>query len=274
MNCIKALRIFALSICLMFCLKIAAIAQDKPVYVMINYIKTDRGKGGEYVDLIKNYGSKMFQSRVNSGELISWTLYSVGMSTDDEDDYDYVGVAASNSVKNLMEPSSSPMESMKKLMPGATDQMITDVLDTYGKVRVIKNGVILQTMDNIPSTGTRKTVEINYMKVPTGKEAEYLKLEQEIYKPLHQERIKNGEITGWGVHAVVYPWSDSRPYNYITSNAFSDWDKMMSSNYTNTYKKVFPKGDMAKLNAQTAAARSMYKTEVWNQVIRVDATTK
>ncbi len=273
MTSIKTLRSFIFSIALILCFHVAS-SQDKPVYIMINYIKTDRGKSGEYVDLIKNYGSKLFQSRVNSGELISWTLFSVGLSTDDNDDYDYVGVAASNSVKNLMEPASSPMESMKKLMPGATDKMITDVLDTYGKVRVIKNGVILQTMDNIPTTGTRKTVEINYMKVPTGKDAEYLKLEKEVYKPLHQERIKNGEITGWGVHAVVYPWSDSRPYNYITSNAFSDWDKMMSSDYASTYKKVFPKGDMTKLSAQTSAARSMYKTEVWNQVIRVDATTK
>ncbi len=48
----------------------------------------------------------------------------------------------------------------------------------------------------------------------------------------------------------------------------------MSTDYTSTYKKVFPKGDMTKLSAQSAAARSMYKTEVWNQIIRVDATTK
>lgn len=274
MNCIKAFRIFAFSICLMFCLTIAAIGQDKPVYVLINYIKTDRNKGGAYVDLIKNYGSKLFQTRVNSGELISWTLYGVGLSTDDNDDYDFVGVSASYSVKNLMESPASPMDMLKKLMPGATDKMIKDVLDTYGQIRVIKGGVILQMQDYITPTVPRKLLEVNYMKVPAGKDAEYLKLEKEIYKPLHQERIKNGEITGWGCYAVVYPWSDSRPYNYITTNGFNDWDKMMSTNYANTYKKVFPKGDMTKLGAQTTAARSMYKTEVWNMIQRVDSSTK
>jgi hypothetical protein len=274
MNCIKAFKVLALSLSIIFCLTAAAIGQDKPVYVLINYIKTDRNKGGAYVELIKNYGSKIFQTRVNSGEILSWSLYAVGMSTEDSEDYNFVGVTSSNSVKGLMESAVVPLETLKKLMPGTPDKMMTDVLATYGEVRQIKNGVILKLQDFIPSTATRKTLEVNYMKVPAGKDADYLKLEKEIFKPLHQERVNNGQITSWGCYAVMYPWSDSRPYNYITTNGFNDWDKMMSTDYAATYKKVFPKGDMTKLGAQTSAARSMYKTEVWSFVTRVDETTK
>lgn len=256
------------------CFGIAAVGQDKPVYLMMNFIKVDRNKSQAYIDLIKNYGSKVWQARVNSGELISWTMYSVAMTTDGQEDYNFVGIASANSVKNLMEASTPPKDLLKAAMPGATDKMIQDVLDSYGEVREVRNAVILKMVDHIAPKVPRKTMEVNFMAIAPGKTAEYVRLETEVFKPVHEERIKAGEITGWGLYEVAYPWSDTRPYSYITTNGFNDWDKMINSDYGGAYKKAFPKGDLNKLWAQTLAARSMYKTEIWNFVTRVDATTK
>ncbi len=263
MNFVKSLGRVALAITIVFFVQLNVTAQDKPVYAMVTYIKADRGKGGDYLDLIKNYGSRMFQERVNSGEILSWALYSVGMSTNAEDGYNFVGVAMSNSVGSFMEPKTSPQEFMKKLMPGASDKAIQETLDKYGQVRVIESQLITQMIDGLPNDGSAKYYEINYMKVPDGKGAEYVALEKDIYKPLHKERVTKGEITTWSLWGAPYPYSDSRPYNYVTANGFSNWDKMMNSDYGDTYKKVFPKGDMAKVNAQTGAARKMVKTEIW-----------
>ena len=40
-------------------------------------------------------------------------------------------------------------------------------------------------------------MEIAYMKVPPHGAEEYISMEQEIWKPVHQERIKNGKLLGW-----------------------------------------------------------------------------
>jgi hypothetical protein len=263
MSFVKMLGRVASGLILVFILQLTVIAQDKPVYAMVAYIKADRGKGGDYLELTKNYGQKLFQDRVNSGEILSWALYSVNMTTNPEDGYNFVGVTMSNSVGNFIEPKTNPQEFMKKLMPGLSDNAIQETLDKYGEVRVIQSALITQMIDGLPNDGSAKYYEINYMKVPDGKDAEYVALERDIYKPLHKERVAKGEITTWSLWGTPYPYSDARPYNYVTANGFSNWDKMFSSNYGETYKKVFPKGDMAKVNAQTGAARKMVKTEVW-----------
>jgi hypothetical protein len=271
MNSLKSLGRVASALILVLVLQLNVIAQDKPVYAMVTYIKADRGKGGDYLDLTKNFGSKLFQDRVNSGEILSWALYSVNMTTNPEDGYNFVGVTMSNNVSGFIEPKTSPQDVMKKLMPGATDKMIQENLDKYGQVRVIQSTLITQMLDGLPNDGSAKYYEINYMKVPDGKDAEYVALEKDTYKPLHKERVAKGEITTWSLWGTPFPYSDARPYNYVTANGFSDWDKMMSSNYGETYKKVFPKGDMAKVNAQTGAARKMVKTEVWKLENRTTA---
>jgi hypothetical protein len=253
----------ALAVILILIMQFNIVAQDKPMYALVTYIKADRGKGGDYLDLIKNYGSKMFQERVNNGEILSWALYSVRMSTNPEDGYNFVGVSMSNTISGFMEPKTSPQDFMKKLMPGATNKAIQETLDKYGQIRVIQSHLITQMLDGLPNDGSAKYYEINYMKVPDGKEAEYVALEKDTYKPMHKERVAKGEITTWSLWGTPFPYSDMRPFNYVTANGFTNWDKMMNSSYSDTYKKVFPKGDMAKLGAQTTAARKMVKTEVW-----------
>jgi hypothetical protein len=193
----------------------------------------------------------MFQEQVNNGE--SWALLSKYVPNS-EDGYNFVGVGMSNTISGLTEPKTRPQEFMKKLMPGASDKAIQETLDKYGEVRVIESQLITQFIDGLPNDGSAKYYEINYMKVPDGKNAEYIALEKDIYKPLHLERVTKGEINTWSLWGTPYPYSEARPYNFVTANGFSSWDKMMSTNYTETYKKVFPKGDMAKVNAQTGAA--------------------
>lgn len=46
---------------------------------------------------------------------------------------------------------------------------------------------------------------IDYMKVPEGGDAEYLKVEQEIWKSMHQEWVNQGKMTGWYLWSIPYP---------------------------------------------------------------------
>jgi hypothetical protein len=269
MSYIKALGRVALAFSFILIVQLNVLAQEKPTYIMVNLVKVEKGKGADYEELIKNYGSKLFNERIKSGELESWALYSVGMRTDMTDEYNYVTVAASKNLKGLMEPQQTAPELMKKMMPGTPEDMINSLPDRYNAVRTILGSMVLVNLDGLQATD-RKYYEINYMQVPAGKEAEYVALEKDTYKPLHKERMAKGEITGWGLYAVVYPYSDMRGFNYVTANAFNDWEKMLTSDYGATYKKVFPKGDLAKVNAQTGAARKMYKTETWRLITRVD----
>ncbi|HSF45269.1 MAG TPA: hypothetical protein VLA58_04640 [Chitinophagaceae bacterium] len=154
-------------------------------------------------------------------------------------------------------------------MPGATEEMLDAIGPQYEAVRSVKGQVVMVNLDGLTPTD-RKFYEVNYMQTPLGKEEDYVKLEKEVYKPIHKERMATGDITGWGLYAVVYPYSDSRGFNFVTANAFNNWEKMLTSDYAAAFKKAHPKGDLAKVNAQTGAARTMHKTETWRLITRVD----
>jgi hypothetical protein len=87
---------------------------------------------------------------------------------------------------------------------------------------------------------TYMTVE--FMKVPEGKQDEWLKLERE-WKPMHELRVKDGSIVSWAAIGQAVPGDESNGPVYAT--------------------KAHPQGDVNALMQQTLAARSMVRTEIW-----------
>jgi len=254
-----------------------SIAQNnQPVYALVTQIKVDRNKSAQYEELVKTYGAKVFKDRIERGEITAYTLYSVGMSTDNSDDYNYVSVATGNNVSTLMEPAISPIEIMKKTMPGVTQQMLDEVGPKYAVVRELKNNMLLRWVEGVPQVnGTeRKFFQIRFVKAKPGREAEYVKMLKDVTKPVIEGRTSGGEVNGWSVSETVFPTSEGSSFNMVSALSFSSWEKLTASNYNSSFLKAFPKGDPAKSQAQFRDVRTVTREEVWKQVLRVDNTTK
>ena len=58
------------------------------------------------------------------------------------------------------------------------------------------------------------------MKVPEGKEENWLKLERESWKPMHALRMKEGLIQSWATIAQVLPGDESNGPVYATVTTF------------------------------------------------------
>ena len=67
---------------------------------------------------------------------------------------------------------------------------------------------------------------VETMKATPGKSGEYVKAEREVWKRVHQERIKQGLITGWNFYVVRSPAGSSVPYDYITVTFVQGWNKL------------------------------------------------
>lgn len=67
---------------------------------------------------------------------------------------------------------------------------------------------------------------VETMKATPGKSAEYVKAEREVWKRIHQERVKQGLIRGWNLYAVRSPAGASVPYDYVTVTLVDGWKKL------------------------------------------------
>ena len=46
---------------------------------------------------------------------------------------------------------------------------------------------------------------LSYMKVAPGQAESYVRMEREVWKPIHEARLRAGIITGWQLYRVEYP---------------------------------------------------------------------
>ena len=112
-----------------------------------------------------------------------------------------------------------------------------------------------------PSQTRTRFVELDYMKVAPGKDAEYVRLEQQVFKALHQERVKNKEMVGWALYQV--PFTGDREYDYVTVNVYDNIAATEGTGFMQAFQRLHPGKEGTNLRAQTLATRTMVRTELW-----------
>ena len=109
-------------------------------------------------------------------------------------------------------------------------------------------------------------IQAGFMKVKPGMYDEYVKLEREIWKPIHQERVKQGKIITWQLCEVMYPAGTDREYDFVVVNLVRGW-KNIETMWDGTdaiAKKVLTKEQLA-LMEKTDQARDIVRAEIWAQ---------
>src|SRR6476619_1233336 len=121
------------------------------------------------------------------------------------------------------------------------------------------------------STATKQPtyMTVEFMKVPQGKQDEWLKLERE-WKPMHELRVKDGSIVSWAAIGQAVPGDESNGPVYATVTTYRGWPDPTKMNFEELAKKAHPQGDVNALMQQTLAARSMVRTEIWQVLEQTD----
>jgi hypothetical protein len=103
---------------------------------------------------------------------------------------------------------------------------------------------------------------VDYMRVPEGGGEDYVALEKEVWKPIHQEMVNNGKLEGWFLYQIPYPGGTDAEYHYVTVRLYNDraqientWDGM-----NNAFEKAHPGKDVDEIDDKTMASRDLVKT--------------
>jgi hypothetical protein len=106
------------------------------------------------------------------------------------------------------------------------------------------------------------------MKVQPGKHSDYVRVEHEIWRPLHQERIGKGELRSWGLYGLRFPSGTDEEYDYITVSTFDRFGQLEDplSDLVQVLTKVHPNMKIDELLQQTEAARHRVRSEVWQLI--------
>lgn len=108
-------------------------------------------------------------------------------------------------------------------------------------------------------------VSVAFMKVDPAKHDEYRRLERELWRPMHQERIRQGQMRSWTVYAVRFPSGSKRDYDYAVVNTYKSVADMERS-IVDVVPKIHPNLSVDELSRRTGAARELVRGEMWYQI--------
>ena len=256
---------FALSLILLAILSaFTARAQGIPsLFVVADFMKVKPQDYSKYIDVEQKIWKPLHQERIKEGIIVGWYLYAVEFSgTDDE--YNYVVITLYDNAQGLENPWTP--EIPKKVHPDMTNDEI--MRQTYEYRDHVKSELFfsIATAPAIPMDKPAAYMQVNYMKVEPGIEAAYEELESETWMPVHNELIRSGRTTGWGLWSALFPRGAGRPYQYITLNAFSEFSFVFDLDYSESFKKLNPDQDISEVMDKTRKLRTIVRTELWDLI--------
>ena len=112
-------------------------------------------------------------------------------------------------------------------------------------------------------------VDVSFMKVEPGKIGEYLRLERELWKPVHQERIRIRQMRSWSLYRVEYPYGAETPYDFVTLNIFNSSEDS-ERDVVPFFEKVHRNIKIDDVFSRTLAARRLARGELWRRIDHVE----
>lgn len=117
------------------------------------------------------------------------------------------------------------------------------------------------TSQTIPSL----FVVVDYIKVKPENNAAYLNLEQDIWKPMHEERIRRGIIVGWYLYAVEFSGTGDE-YNYVVINLYDSADNLENPWESDIPGQVHPSRSIEEILKSTTDVRQTVKSELFSSI--------
>jgi len=113
-----------------------------------------------------------------------------------------------------------------------------------------------------------KYMQIDYMKVEPGKNNDYVHMEQDLWKPLHQQRVKNGQVRSWALYGLRFPYGTDEKYDYVTVETYDRFAQLEDpyADVGQILTKLRPNTKVEDFARQTQTNRKLVRSEVWELV--------
>lgn len=236
--------------------------EDEAFYSVVNFMKVKPGMGDAYLDLETKIWKKFHESRKKSGKIVNWMLFQVLSPSGSSVEYNYITVDVYKGAAGLASHYEWDPAAMEGIL---TDEEMKKAMKT-DEVRELVKSEVFRRRDAIwtEKEGATGIIQVaNYMKFKEGVNGpEYKKVEDEIWKPVHEARVNDGGMTGWAVQSLELPYGSALPYDAVTVDVYETFEDMMAPFFDTYFPKVHPGKDVDDLLDKTGETHDLIKSDV------------
>lgn len=263
----KKVLAFAILIC-MLSISFSKAQTTLNDYKKVDYIQVHEDNVDSFIKFSKKELKPLYQKLIDSGTIKSWGLYIVKHPGGEKSDYNFVSITTGDELDLLDEqfnkiattqfiPSSASSKQAKTLRKSCT----LFKSELWGVENIVSGN------DNSPS----QYMNMGFMDVAPGKGLDYLMLEEEIAKPIHEERVEQQKMAGWEVYSLITPGGSQYDYNFSTANYYNQLRDLKFGFTEEIINQTTGKNaNISELFDTIYSTRDLVKVELWELVTYTD----
>lgn len=228
----------------------------------MDYIHVNPDQFFTFADQTANELSTVYQELVDDDDIKNWRLYHVSYPGGEKNDYNFVSIVTASDLAAFEAIFSSVSSS--PYIPSSSSSEINPIHDSVIKTELWKvQNALTDSTKKHPS----KYMSMDYMNVAPDKNPDYLMLEDEVAKPIHDERMNQDIMSGWEVYSLITPGGMEYGYNFATGNYY-DKLEYVEYGFTNEVinQAMGANANIPELFDTIYATRDMVKVELWELV--------
>ena len=255
----RLLSVFFLFVFLLFCQK--GETQSQETYYVFQYYNVHPSKESEFLRLEFDVWKKMQLARLDSGLLDGWYFYRVISPTGTRSEHNFVVVLEYGGAEDLARHFEEFGVDYTQVL---TAEEIRLALNTpYIRDLVYEEvWLSIDEMKNYTSDHFYRFQVFNTMRIKPGVTTQdYINLEQKYWKPIHNIRIKNNRMSGWGLYNLIIPGGTERDYQFATVDYFDRFIYIMDDNNP-IMGQLHGARNIDRITKETLESRDLLKIEV------------
>jgi len=182
-------------------------------------------------------------------------VYRVLTSGSDSNPYNYVSITAVSSMDAFDEPKTNQPD---QLLSYSEQDMYTLNHSEIWRVR--------NTLGNENVKEPSNFIMMDYMNVHLGRELEYQMLEDEVAKPLHEQRAEQGTMDAWEMYQLITPGGLHYGFNFATGNYFSELRHIEFGFTDELIRTQHPDVNLMEFFNHIWSTRDLVRSEVWQRI--------
>lgn len=230
-------------------------------YMKVDYLKVESQQEDEFLGQIKTNWKQLQETRIESSEISGWLLYKVIFPGSWDNEYNYVSVTSARSMSAFEAADGflSENEASSDRRLRAALRPVRTII--HSELWSVRNSVTKQS-DYTPS----RYMIMDYMAVPLGREYEYQMFEDEIARPLHEDRMEMDRMNAWEVYELIIPGGMNYGYNFSTGNFYTNLEHIEFGFTDELIRANHPDVNLMEFFETIFSTRDLIKSEMWELV--------
>jgi hypothetical protein len=102
---------------------------------------------------------------------------------------------------------------------------------------------------------------VSLMKVKQGNEGNYISIEREFWKPIHQELVAEGKILGWYLYRIQFTGTGDE-YNFVTVTHYRGSENLGGGYSNELFEKIHPNVPLNVILERTQSSRDLVSSRL------------